>query len=180
MLAFLPSLLFFVLAPLTMSLALWLGFAAAFAVGIRAFAATRSIRLFDAAGLILFGGLALYTAFVNSEFSPTETALVLDSALLAVILWSMAARRPFTADYSWLKGEHPPERIARADLLLTAVWATAYALMAAIAAAAVVLHRLAPGWANVWGLVVFAATLTFTWQFGAYIDRQATSRPGRR
>ena len=177
MLAFLPSLVFFVMAPLSVSLALWLAFAAAFAVGIRAFGASRTIRVFDVAGLTLFGALALYAAFVEPDFGPAEAGLVLEAGLLTTILWSMAIRRPFTVQYRWLKAPHDPILAARAHTLLTAVWASCYAVMAAINAVSVILHQLSPGWAGIAGLVVFAATLTFTWQFGAYIDRRGGNAP---
>jgi hypothetical protein len=177
MFAFLPSLIFFALAPMSVSLALWLAFAAAFAVGIRAFGATRKIRLFDAAGLVLFGPLALYTGFVASDFGAAGAALVLEVGLLAAILWSMATRRPFTSQYRWLRGQHPPELAARAHLLLTAIWATVYAVLAGLSAFSAVLHRMSPGWSALLGLLLFVATLTFTWQFGAYIDKHGGTIP---
>lgn len=177
MLAFLPCLVFFVMAPLSVSLALWLAFAAAFAVGIRAFGAYRTVRVFDACGLVLFGALALYTGFVDTDFGAAKTGLVLEAGLLTVILWSMASHQPFTAQYRWLKGQHDPQVVARAHILLTAIWATSYAIMAGISTLSVVMHRLMPGWAGVLGLLVFAAMLTFTWQFGVYIDRRSGNVP---
>jgi hypothetical protein len=172
MFAFLPCLVFFVMAPLSVSLALWLAFAAAFAIGIRAFGAYRTVRIFDACGLVLFGALALYAGFVETDFGAAKTGLVLEAGFLAAILWSLASHRPFTAQYHWLKGRHDPQVVARAHILLTAIWATSYAIMAAISTLSVVMHRLMPGWAGVLGLLVFAATLTFTWQFGVYIDKR--------
>lgn len=177
MFAFLPSLVFFVIAPLSVSLALWLAFAAAFAVGIQAFGANRTVRVFDACGLILFGALALYSGFVDNGFSAAKAGLVLEAGFLATILWSMAAQQPFTAQYRWLKRQQEPQAVARAHILLTAIWATSYAVMAGISALSVVLHRLMPGWAGVLGLLVFAATLTFTWQFGVYIDKRSGTLP---
>lgn len=173
MLAFLPSLIYFVMAPLSVSLALWLAFAAAFAVGIRAFGASRSVRVFDACGLVLFGALALYTGFVEPDFGPAKAGLVVEIGLLAAILWSMATRQPFTAQYHWLKAEHEPRTAARAHILLTAIWATCYAAAAAVSALSVVMHRLSSGWAGVLSLLAFVAALTFTWQFGTYIDKRA-------
>lgn len=177
MFAFLPSFIFFALAPLSVSLALWLAFAAAFAIGLRAFGATRRVRLFDAAGLVLFGPLALYTGFVDSDFGTATTALVLEAGFLLAILWSMAVRRPITSQYRWLKAPQPPELAARAHILLTAIWATTYALMGGLSAVSVVLHQMSPGWAGLLGLLLFAATLTFTWQFGAYIDKHGGDVP---
>ena len=52
MLAFLPSLVFFVMAPLSVSLALWLGFAAAFAV-----IGVKSIVGHPVSGLMLVAGI---------------------------------------------------------------------------------------------------------------------------
>jgi hypothetical protein len=175
MLAFLPSLVFFVVAPLSISLALWLGFAAAFAIGIRAFGLTRTLRVFDLCGLVLFGALALYTGFVQADFGPADSALVLDCGFLTAIIYSMAARRPFTADYHWLNGEHSDDVMVRAHTLLTAIWATVYAAMAGICALSTITHRLLPVWAGILELAVFLAALTFTWQFGAYIDRRGGS-----
>lgn len=172
MIAFLPSLVFFLMAPLSVSLALWLGFAAAFAVGIHAFGTMRVVRVFDFCGLVLFGALALYTGFVQSDFGPAESALVLDAGFLAAILYSMAARRPFTTQYHWLTAEHPPEVLVRAHTLMTALWASAYAAMGGICAISVVEHRLLPVWAGILELVIFLAALTFTWRFGAYIDKR--------
>ena len=181
-LAFLPSLVFFVMAPLSVSLALWLGFAAAFAVGIQAFGTSRTIRVFDVAGLTLFGALAVYAGFVKPDFGPAEAGLVLEAGLLTTILWSMAIRQPFTVQYRWLKAPHDPFLIVRAHTRLTAVWATCYAIMAAINAISVVLHWLAPGWAGILALVIFAAMLTFTWQYGVYIDKRGGNAvlPGRK
>ena len=177
MLAFLPCLIFFVVAPLSVSLALWLAFAAAFAIGLRAFGALRTFRIFDACGLMLFGVLALFAGFVRPDIGAAKIALILEGGFLSVIVWSLASRRPFTAQYRWLKGRHAPDLAARAHLLLSSLWATAYAVMAAISALSVVGHRLAPGWAGVLGLLVFAASLSFTWQFGTYIDKRGGTIP---
>jgi hypothetical protein len=179
MLAFLPSLCFFLLAPVSVSLALWFAFAVAFTIGIRAFGHTRTLRIFDAAGLALFGGLAIYAGFVDTDLGPCSTALALETGLCGTILWSMAVRRPVTVQYRWLHRPAAPELAARAHLLLTSVWATAYAAMAAASAGAVVLHKMPPVWAGILGLLIFASALTFTWQFGVYIDRRAAA-PGNK
>jgi len=174
-LAFLPSAVYYVMAPLSVSLALWLAFAAAFAVGLRYFGATGSVRVFDAAGLILFGVMAIYDGFVQPETAAPGTNLVLESGLLATILWSMAIRRPFTTQYRWLTAAHEPGFIIRAHTLLTALWATTYAGLAVIDCMTVVYHILAPAWASVLDFILVAAMLSFTWQLGVYIDK----RPGK-
>ncbi len=177
MLAFLPSLIYFVMAPVSVSLALWLAFAVAFAIGIRVFVATRKLRIFDASGMALFGALALYDGFVQPGSTVADTSLVLETGLLAAALWSMSVSQPFTAQYRLFRREHDPLLLSRAQTLLTALWSTCFALMAAADAGTVILHRLSPLWASGLGLVLFAAMLTFTWQFGVYIDRHAGNIP---
>jgi hypothetical protein len=174
-LAFVPLLVYLVMAPLSVSLALWLAFAAVFAVAIRAFIATGSLRPFDAVGLVLFGGLAFYDGFIDPGGSATRTSMVIEIGFLAGAVWSMGMRLPFTAQYGLLPERCDPVLLDRANTLLTAVWSTCFALMAGANAWAVVLHRLSPIWASGLGLAAFAAALTFTWQFGLYIDKHLVS-----
>jgi hypothetical protein len=173
LLAFVPSLLYFVMAPLSVSLALWLAFAAVFAVAIRAFIATGALRLFDAVGLAMFGGLAFYDGFLDPGGSVTRVSMVLEIGFLAGAVWSMALRQPFTSQYGLLSQRCDPAAVERAHTVLTSAWATCFAVMAGANAGAVVLHRLSPVWASGLGLAAFAAALTFTWQFGLYIDKRA-------
>ncbi|GAA0545655.1 hypothetical protein FHS83_000661 [Rhizomicrobium palustre] len=170
MLAFLPSAILFVVAPLSVSLALWLGFAAAFAVGLSYFGPTGKIRVFDGAGLVLFGAMALYEGFIRPGSSQAEIGLIIEGGLFLAILYSMATRRPFTSQYVWLKTEQEPELLVRAHTLLTAIWASAFAALCGIDALCSVNHSLSPGWASAGDLVLFGAALTFTWQMGVYID----------
>jgi hypothetical protein len=177
LLAFLPCLAYFLIAPVSVSLALWLAFATAFAVAIRAFVASRMLRIFDAGNLGLFAALTLYDAFVQPGSTPAEINLALEIGLLVTAVWSMSLRLPFTAQYRLVRKSHDPALLVRAHTLLTSLWATAFALMAAAAAATVILHRLSPVWAGGITLILFAAMLTFTWQFGAYIDRHPGNIP---
>lgn len=179
MLAFLPSAVYYVMAPLSVSLALWLAFAGAFAVGLRYFGATGSVRVFDAAGLVLFGVMALYDGFVEPETAVAPTSLVIAGGLLLAILWSMAVRKPFTTQYRWLNAVHEPSFIIGAHTLLTALWASIYASLVAIDCLTVVYHLLSAAWASVLDLVLFGAMLTFTWQSGLYIDKRRGKLPSR-
>jgi len=179
-LAFLPSLVYFVVAPLSVSLALWLGFAAAFAVGVRAFGAARVVRLFDVCGLALFGALALYSGFVETDIGPAETGMVLETGFAITILWSLLVGRPFTTQYRWFKAPQDERTAFRRHLAICVIWMMCYGVMATIHAAAVFGHDPTPGLAGVLGLVVFAATLTFTWQFRRAIDRRDAAVPARR
>jgi hypothetical protein len=177
LLAFVPSLLYFVMAPVSVSLGLWLAFSAAFAIGVHAFTATRKLRLFDAAGVALYGPLALFEGFVQPGSTVADTSLVIECGLLATALWSMSAGQPFTAAYRIARSLRDSGQSARVHALLTALWTTCFAAMAALDAGTVVLHRLSPLWANSLTLLAYAATLTFTWQLGAYIDRHEGNLP---
>lgn len=177
MLAFVPSLIYFVVAPVSVSLGLWLAFSAAFAVAIRSFVHTRSFRLFDGAGLALFGLLALYDAFIQPGATVADTSLVVESGLLAAALWSMSAGTPFTAQYFLARTLTDPLQLVRAHTLLTALWTTCFATMAGLDAGTVVLHRLSPLWSGGLSLMAYAATLIFTWQFAVYIDRHQGKLP---
>lgn len=177
MLAFLPSLIFFLVAPVSVSLAVWLAFAAVFAVAIRAFIATGALRVFDASGLALFGAIALYDAVLQPGSTPADISLVVEAGFFATALWSMSAGQPFTAPYHLFRRPHDPAQIARAHTVLTSLWATCFGVMAAADAGSVILHRLSPVWASGLGLIAFALMLVFTWQFALYIDKHSGKIP---
>jgi hypothetical protein len=177
LLAFVPPLAYFVVAPVSVSLALWLALASAFAVGIQAFIEKGEVRLFDAAGFVLFGALALYGALFRTATTGNDINLVLETGYLAVAVRSMSIRQPFTAQYGLLPDVRDKSLDGRANTILTAAWATTFALMAAADAATTVLHKLSAVWSTGLGLAVFAGALTFTWQFSIYIGRRAGSIP---
>ncbi len=177
MLAFLPSLIFFLIAPVSVSLAIWLAFGAVFAVAIRTFIPTGSLRVFDASGLTLFGALALYDAVLQPGSTPADISLVVEAGLFATALWSITVGQPFTAPYRLFRRRHEPAQLARVHRLLASLWAVCFALMAAVDAGTAILHRLSSVWASGLGLVFFAAALTFTWQFALYIDKHPEDIP---
>lgn len=172
MLAFLPPALYFLIAPVSVSLALWLAFAAAFALGVSGFGTTRTLRIFDMSGWIAFGLLALYVAAMKPDLSPAEAGLVVSLGYLAAILATLVLRRPFTTQYSVFKIKLDPAQVALRHVILSAAWAACFALIAATNAVSVILLRVSPGWAGVLTLALFASTLTFTWHSGAYIDKR--------
>lgn len=177
MFAFVPSLFYFVMAPVSVSVGLWLAFSAAFAVGIHSFVQTRKLRLFDAAGLALYGPLALYEGFIRPGSTVAETSLVVECGLLAAALWSMSVSQPFTAAYRITRYQPDPAQLARVHTLLTALWTTCFAAMAGLDAGSVILHRLSTTWSNGLALLAYAGTLAFTWQFGVYIDKHRGNIP---
>jgi hypothetical protein len=173
LLAFAPAFVYFVVAPVSVSLALWLAFAATFAAATKTFVESGRIRLFDAAGFVLFGLLALYDALFQVATTGKDISLVLEAGYLAAALWSMGAAQPFTAQYGLIPRQHDPELFWRANTMLSAVWATTFGFMAAADAATTILHRLSPLWGTGFGLAAFALALTFTWQFRLYMGRRA-------
>ncbi len=70
---FSPFILFAVFSNYSTSLALWLAFAAAFAVGIRTFLQKREIRILDAGSIVLFGGMTIFSAVVSGCFARSSS-----------------------------------------------------------------------------------------------------------
>ncbi|HEY0281335.1 MAG TPA: hypothetical protein VGC27_01790 [Rhizomicrobium sp.] len=180
LIGFAPLVVFCVIARLSLSLALWLAFAMAFSLGIRSFLEAGILRLLDAAGMVLFGLLALYAGFIQRGIEISWVGMILETALLGLAVWSLTARRPFTAEYA---GERiSPEQwdtpqFARAQYRLTGVWAVAFAAMAAADAQTLFLHAIAPNKTAAIGLAVLAAALIYTWQSGIQIGRRFGKTP---
>jgi len=67
---FAPFILFTILSRLSVDLALWVAFAAAFVITIRDFVESPSLRLLDAGSLTLFALLALGRGFLDPVLPP--------------------------------------------------------------------------------------------------------------
>jgi hypothetical protein len=138
LLGFAPFIVFALLISVSVSLGLWLAFAAAFVITIRDFVESPTLRLLDAGSALLFGLMALFTGFIDPSASLESVRLIVDGGFLAVALVSLVLRRPLTADYGH---EHMPEALwntsafMRANYILTAVWTLAFAIMTAADAA---------------------------------------------
>jgi len=176
-----PLLAYCVVAPLSLSLALWLAFAAAFTLAMRGFAAHRRVRLLDGTGLAVFGALVLYNGFLEPGMTLARVSMVVEAIFFVVVMWSLLARRPLTAQYL------PPQEndtafLTRANTILSGAWAATFAAMAGMQATSTILHTVSPAWASGTGLVVLAGALAFTWQFVAYIEKRSRKAPapGRR
>ncbi|HEY5339162.1 MAG TPA: hypothetical protein VIJ85_13225 [Rhizomicrobium sp.] len=134
LLGFTPFILFSLLTGLSVSLALWIAFAAAFAIGIRDFLHAKTLRVLDMGCLSLFALLALYAGFIQPSLTVQAVRMIADAGLLLIALVSIALRKPFTLEYT---REDVPEDLRetplfiRANYILTAVWALAFAVMAA-------------------------------------------------
>ena len=164
LLGFLPLVVFFVLVRLSVSLALWIAFSVAFALGIRNFVETGVLRHLDVSFTVLFGLLALYAGFVQPGMSIVLIGLVLELALLAVAVWSLLARKPFTGQY--IRAQVPPEHWATPwsggrIYAQTWAWAATFAVMAAADAATMFAHTISANLMAVVGLAALAGDLPY-------------------
>jgi len=178
--AFAPFAIFRLLVGLSISLALWIAFAAAFSFGIRAFLETRALRVFDTGSVVLFGLLALYDGFIARGLQISWISLTLETGMLFIALWSLLARRPFTAQYARElipAGHREPRAFARSNYMLTAVWAATFAVMAAADTVVIFVHTVSVSLAVGVGLVAFAGALTFTWRSAVLIGRSFGKKP---
>jgi len=166
LLGFAPFILFALLTSVSVSLALWSALAAAFAIAIRDFAHSPSLRMLDAGSVSLFFLLALYAGFIQPSLSFQAVRLIVDGGLLGIALYSLAQRHPFTIDYA--RDEVPEEMwgtplFLRANYIITMVWCVAFAVMTAADALATFNREVpvaldaAAGLAALFGAVVFTA-----------------------
>jgi hypothetical protein len=134
LLGFAPFILFALLTGVSVSLALWVAFAAAFAIGIRDFMHDKRWRLLDGASLALFAGLAIYAGFINPSISVEGVRFAADAAMSLIALLTILLRKPYTLDYS---RDNAPERewakprFIRLNYFLTLFWCLSFAVMAA-------------------------------------------------
>ena len=134
LLGFTPFILFSLLTGLSVSLALWLAFAAAFAIGIRDFLHSKTLRLLDIVCLTLFALLAIYSGFIQPSLPVQAVRMIADVGLLLMAIISIVMRNPFTAQYA--RDDAPEElwnttRFIRANYILALVWGLAFAVMGA-------------------------------------------------
>ena len=171
-LGFLPFILFDVLMRVSIDMALWIAFAAAFTLGIRSFLDTRVLKTLDAGNTALFGVLALYKGFIQPSLSPQAVMLAVESGLLAIMIASVVLHEPFTLQYA--REQVAPEQwrsatFLRTNYVVTAVWMTALAVMTGADVAAALGHVISATIAAVVGLVALAAALTFSLRYPAYL-----------
>ncbi len=178
-LGFVPFILFVVLMRLSVDMALWIAFAAAFTLGIRSFVETRVLKTLDAGNTMLFGLLALYKGFLQPSLSFGAVLLAVDGGLLAIILTSLVLHEPFTLQYA--REQVAPEfwtsaGFLRTNYVVTGVWVAALAIMTGADAAATFAAALSVNMAAALGLVALAAALTFSLRYPAR-SRKGSERP---
>ncbi len=176
LLGFAPVIVFALLTSVSMSLALWAAFTAAFVITIRDFVESPSFRVLDIGSLSLFGLLALYWGFIQPSLPTEAVRLIVDGGLFLIGASSIAIRTPFTLQYA---REQVPETVSatpeflRTNYIVTGVWTAAFAVMTAADASAAY-HRMLPLSLDVAaGLAVMAAAIVFTVRYPAYVRAHA-------
>jgi hypothetical protein len=170
LLGFAPYIAFALVSGVSISLGLWLAFAAAFVITVRDFVESPTLRLLDAGSLVLFAVLALFTGFIEPGLSIQAVRLVADGGFLAMAIASLLLRRPMTLEYAH---EHPAKGAAnappalRVHYILTMGWGLAFALMTA-ADAATILHPDMPLSLDLAaGLAILGLAIAFTLRYPA-------------
>lgn len=178
LLGFVPFIVFALFTGVSVSLALWLAFAAAFAIGIRDFLHAKMIRMLDITCLMLFAMLALYTGFIQPSLPVQAVRMIADIVLLLLALISMARRIPFTEQY--VRDEMPERfwgtpQFVRATYVLSAVWAAAFLVMAVADGLTTFAHHLSFSLDVAIGLAALALAIGFTVRYPSHLlaSRQA-------
>jgi len=177
LLGFAPLVLFALLTRLAVDVALWLAFAASFAIGVSGFLKHRELRALDAGSAAVFGFLALFSGFLDPGLQASAIRLIIDISLFSIALASIAARQPLALQYA--RGEVSPEMLTRpsfvrANYLITSVWLVALAVMAGADGAATFVPGVPVTGSVAMGLLALALALAFTWRYSARIRVRAS------
>jgi len=172
LLGFSPILLFVIVSNVSISLALWISFAAAFAVGIRTFLQKREIRILDAGNIVLFGGMTLLTAV--AQVKNEAIMLTIHAGLMLVVLYSLAVKRPFTLPYA---KEQTPEPIwqlpifVQVNMTIASAWAAAFGVMT-LADLAALLGFLSLPLAIAIGLLALIGAIVFSVRYPSVVRKR--------
>ena len=144
------------------------------ALVVRELVRGRSAKVLELGSVLLFGGLAGYALAANPGWSVVGVRLCVDVGLLVIVLGSLAVRKPFTIQYA--RESVPREHwnsptFVRTNVVITAVWALAFALL--VAADVVMLY--APDVPHQVGVAVTVLALIGAFRFTEwYSDRAGT------
>ena len=172
---FAPFILFTLLSRLSVDLALWVAFAAAFVVTIRDFVESPSLRLLDAGSLALFALLALGRGFLDPTLSLAAVRFIAALSLLLLLGLPLALGRPFSMDYARLDPREtgwPPALFLRVNRLVSAAWVAAFAVMTAADGAVTFDSRLPLYGSIAISALALAAAVTFTLRYPALAAKQ--------
>lgn len=159
-----PFAVFFVLMRLVSPVA---GLGGALAISLllclRARRRGESLKVLEIGSLVLFALLTAYTLLAAPPWTVATVRLAVDGGLLAVVLTSLAIRRPFTLQYA---REQVPQQLWTSPIFLvtnrriTAVWAAAFVVMVAADGAAEYVPTV-PLWLDI--AASLAALLSAVW-----------------
>jgi len=177
LLGFTPFILFSVLTNVSLDLALWVAFAAAFVIAIRDFAHSRILRMLDVSSVALFGLLSIYVGFIEPSIPIQMARLVADGGLFVMAVLSMLLRNPLTLQYA--REQVPNEfwstpRFVLTNYLLTTAWAVAFAAMALADAIANMNKQLPVSLDIAVSLVILAVAILFTSRYPHYLRAHAS------
>jgi hypothetical protein len=173
---FAPFILFTILSRLSVDLALWVAFAAAFVVTIRDFVESPTLRLLDAGSFLLFALLALGRGFLDPALSLAAVRFIASLSLLLLLGLPLALKRPFSVDYARLdprEADWPPQLFLRVNYLVSGVWVAAFAVMT-LADGAVAFSAELPLYGSIAAsMLMLAVAVTFTLRYPAHAAKKS-------
>jgi hypothetical protein len=139
----------------------------------------RTPKVLEIGTMLLFGALALYGGVTGAAWSIAGVRLAIDAGLLLIVLVSIAIGQPFTLQYA--RETAPPAlwrepEFARVNVVITAVWAAAFAAMAIVDLVWLMIPTLPPRVVIIATVLALVGAVKFT---GWYPDRKraASARP---
>ena len=134
----------------------------------------RSPKLLEIGTLLLFGALSVIM-LAGAAWSVVQVRLAVDAGLLLIVLATLAIGRPFTLQYA---REQVPEaywnspEFHRTNVVITAAWAVAFAVLVAVEGAMVAL----PGFPHQLGVVVIVLALVGAVKFTQWYPSRSRGR----
>lgn len=138
------------------------------------------IKMLGAGTVILFLGLGFYLTLVDATLSSSAVKLTIDIGVLAVSLFSLAIRKPFTLQYALEAVDAETAALPgfiRANYIITCAWTACFALMM-IANILIIYVPGLPLWTGI--AIAFAARNTavyFTKWYPAYRRAKSAMPP---
>jgi hypothetical protein len=125
----------------------------------------RSAKILEVGTAILFGALALYAVAGGSTLSVVGVRLCVDLGLLAIVLASIALRRPFTLEYA--REQVPAEfwdspQFLYTNYVITAAWALAFGVLVAAELILLYVPDVPPRIAVIAMVIALIAAIRFT------------------
>jgi hypothetical protein len=135
----------------------------------------RAPKILEAGTFLLFFGLAVYAILAKPIWSIMDVRLRVDAGLLAIVVASMALRRPFTLQYAREtvdKAAWESPAFLRTNNVITAVWALAF--LAMVVADLILIYR--PDLPRV-GIFITVAALVGALKFTSWYPERVRSSP---